>query len=163
MVSDPHTVPTLKESIKIVATNRQAGFRYELLDKYEAGMVLLGSEVKSLRDGNANIGDAYVAHTRSGELTLFNSHISPYAPANRLNHEPLRPRKLLLHAHELERLIGKLKERGLTLVPTKIYFKNGRAKVEIALARGKKTIDRREDIKKKTQKREMDRAIRSKK
>lgn len=145
--------------IKIIATNRQAGFRYELLDKYEAGMVLLGSEVKSLRDGNANIGDAYVVHTKSGALILYNSHIAPYPPANRLNHEPLRARKLLLHHHELEHLIGKLKERGLTLIPTKIYFKSGRAKIEIALARGKKTIDKREDIKKKAMKREIDRAI----
>jgi SsrA-binding protein len=148
--------------IKIVATNRQAGFRYELLDKYEAGMVLVGSEVKSLRDANANIGDAYVVHTRSGELILYNSHIAPYAPANRLNHEPLRARKLLLHHHEVEHLIGKLKERGLTLIPTKIYFKNGRAKIEICLARGKKSIDKRQDIKKKEQKREMDRAMRRK-
>ncbi len=147
-----------KEGIKIVCTNRQAGFRYELLDKYEAGMVLVGSEVKSLRDGHANIGDSYVIH-KSGALILLNSHISPYAPANRLNHDPLRQRKLLLHSHELEHLIGKMKERGLTLIPTKIYFKNGRAKIEIALARGKKTIDRREDIKKKMQKREMDRAV----
>lgn len=122
-------------------------------------MVLVGSEVKSLRNGNANIGDAYVIH-KANELTLLNSHISPYPPANRLNHEPLRPRKLLLHHHELEHLIGKMKERGLTLIPTKIYFKGGRAKIEIALARGKKTIDRREDIKKKTQQREIDRALR---
>lgn len=146
--------------IKIVCTNRQAGFRYELIEKYEAGMVLLGSEVKSLRGGHANIGDSYVIH-KSNELVLLNSHISHYAPANRMNHEPLRPRKLLLHSHELEHLIGKMKERGLTLIPTKIYFKGGRAKIEIALARGKKTIDRREDIKKKMQKREMDRAVKS--
>lgn len=148
--------------IKVVATNRQAGFRYELLDKYEAGMVLLGSEVKSLRDANVNIGDAYVVHTKSGELILYNSHIAPYAPANRLNHVPLRARKLLLHSHELEHLVGKLKERGLTLIPTQIYFKNGRAKIEICLARGKKSIDKREDIKKKEQKREIDRALRRK-
>jgi len=146
--------------IKVVCTNRQAGFRYELLDKYEAGMVLLGSEVKSLRDGNANIQDAYVMHHK-GELTLLNSHISHYPPANRMNHEPLRARKLLLHAHELEHLIGKLKERGLTLIPTQVYFKNGRAKIQICLARGKKMIDKREDIKRKTQKREIERAIRS--
>jgi SsrA-binding protein len=153
--------PKTPSGIKIVATNRQAGFRYELLDKYEAGMILLGSEVKSLRDGNANIGDSYVVHTRAGELVLFNSHISHYPPANRMNHEPLRARKLLLHAHELEHLIGKLKERGLTLIPTQIYFKNGRAKIEICLARGKKSIDKRQDIKKKEQKREMDKAIKS--
>ena len=145
--------------IKIITTNRQAGFRYELLNKYEAGMVLTGSEVKSLRDGNANLGDSYVAHTQRGDLILFKAHIAPYPPANRLNHEPLRPRKLLLHHHELEHLVGKLKERGLTLIPIKIYFKSGRAKIEIALARGKKNIDKRQDIRKKEQKREMDRAI----
>jgi SsrA-binding protein len=148
-----------KQGIKIVATNRQAGFRYELLDKYEAGMVLLGSEVKSLRDGNGNIQDSYVMH-KNDELILLNSHISHYPPANRMNHDPLRARKLLLHAHELGHLIGKLKERGLTLIPTQVYFKNGKAKIQIALARGKKSIDKREDIKKKEQKREMDRAIR---
>ncbi len=146
--------------IKITCTNRQAGFRYELLDKYEAGMVLLGSEVKSLRDGNANIQDAYVIH-KNDELILLNAHIAPYPHANRLNHEPLRARKLLLHHHELGHLIGKLKERGLTLIPTKIYFKNGRAKIEIGLARGKKTIDKREDIKRKDQKREIERALRT--
>lgn len=150
-----------KSGEKIVATNRQAGFRYELLEKYEAGMQLLGSEVKSLRDGNANLGDSYVVHHK-GELTLYHAHISPYTPANRLNHEPLRPRKLLLHFHEIEHLIGKMKERGLTIIPTKIYFKNNRAKCEIALARGKKTIDKREDLKKKAQKREMDRDFRGK-
>jgi SsrA-binding protein len=147
--------------INIVATNRQAGFRYELIETLEAGMVLLGSEVKSLRDGNANIGDAYVIH-QNNELILLHSHISPYAPANRLNHEPLRARKLLLKHHQLEHLIGKMKERGLTLIPTKIYFKNGLAKCELALARGKKTIDRRDDIKKKMQKREIERAVRRK-
>lgn len=146
-------------SIKIVTVNRQASFRYELLDKWEAGMILTGSEVKSLRDGQSNLSDSYVIH-KGTELVLLNAHIAPYPPANRLNHEPRRPRKLLLHAEELERLIGKIKERGLTIIPTKIYFKKGLAKCEIALARGKKTIDRREDIKKRMQKREMDRAVR---
>ncbi len=145
--------------IKIATTNRQAGFRYELLDKFEAGMVLTGSEVKSLRDGQANLSDGYVVH-KGNALYLLNAHIAPYPPANRFNHEPRRERKLLLHAEELEKLIGKMKERGMTLIPTKIYFKKGRAKCEIALARGKKTIDRREDIKKRMQKREIDRAIR---
>ncbi len=142
---------------KIVCTNRQAGFRYEILEKFEAGMMLQGSEVKSLRDGQANLGDGYVIHRPEG-LFLISVHISPYAPANRFNHTPLRNRKLLLHRHEMERLIGKMKERGLTLIPTKIYFKNGRAKCEIALARGKKTIDRREEIKKKSHQREIERA-----
>lgn len=147
-------------SEKIVATNRQANFRYELLDRWEAGMVLVGSEVKSLRDGHANLGDAYVIH-QDQALWLLNCHISPYPPANQFNHEPLRKRKLLLKKNELERLIGKIKEKGLTLIPTKIYFKKGLAKIEISLAKGKKTIDRREDIKKKSQKREIDRAIKN--
>lgn len=150
-----------EKSEKVIATNRQAGFRYELLEKFEAGMMLLGSEVKSLREGHCNLGDSYVIQN-SNELILLNCHISQYPPANRLNHEPLRKRKLLLHHHQLDRLIGKMKERGLTLIPTKIYFKGGLAKCEIALARGKKTIDRREDIKKKMQKRETDRVIRGK-
>lgn len=123
-------------------------------------MVLVGSEVKSLRGGNANLGDSHVTYHRN-ELILLNSHISHYAPANRLNHEPLRARKLLLHRQELEHLIGKMKERGLTLIPTRIYFKGGRAKCEIALARGKKTIDRRETIKKRMQQRETERAVRA--
>ncbi len=124
-------------------------------------MVLVGSEVKSLRDSKANIGDAYVIH-RGDELHLINAHIAPYPHANRFNHEPLRTRKLLLHRQELERLMGKMKERGLTLILTKIYFKGGRAKCEIALAKGKKTIDRREDLKKKTHQREIERALRRK-
>jgi len=151
----------MPESIKIVCTNRQANFRYELLEKYEAGMVLVGSEVKSLRDAKANIGDAYVIH-KGNELVLINAHISPYPPANRFNHEPLRARKLLLHREQLERLMGKMRERGLTLIPTKIYFKGGKAKCEIALAKGKKTIDRREELRKKTHQREIERAVRRK-
>jgi len=148
-------------SEKIVCTNRQAGFRYELIERFEAGMVLLGSEVKSLRESKANIGDAYVIH-KGDELFLINAHISPYPPANRFNHEPLRPRKLLLHRKQLEHLMGKMKERGLTLIPVKFYFKNGKAKCEIALAKGKRTIDRREDLKKKTHQREIERAVRRK-
>lgn len=124
-------------------------------------MVLAGSEVKSLRDGKANIGDGYVVH-HGNELFLLNAHISPYPPANRFNHEPVRTRKLLLHRAEMERLMGKMKERGLTLIPTKIYFKKGRAKCEIVLAKGKKTIDRREALKKKTHQREIERAVRGK-
>lgn len=144
---------------KIVCTNRQAGFRYELLEKFEAGMVLVGSEVKALREGHANINDSHIMH-RGGDLILLNAQISHYAPANQFNHEPLRQRKLLLHQYEIERLIGKMKERGLTLIPTKIYFKKGRAKCEIALAKGKKLHDRREDIKKKVHNREIERAMR---
>jgi len=149
-------------SQKIICTNRQAGFRYEILEKFEAGLMLVGSEVKSLREGHANINDSHVMH-RGNELILLNAHISHYAPANQFNHEPLRPRKLLLHQHEIERLIGKMKERGLTLIPTKFYFKKGIAKCELALAKGKKLHDRREDIKKKVQNREIERAVRGRK
>ena len=143
-----------------VATNRQASFRYHLLDKWEAGLVLTGTEVKSLREGKAQIKDGYAA-LRDGEVWLYNVHIPPYAPASRENHEPERPRKLLMHKREIERLVGKTREKGLTLVPTRIYFKGGRAKVEIALARGKDVGDKRQSIKEREMKREMDRAMRS--
>jgi SsrA-binding protein len=143
-----------------VATNRQARFRYHLLDRWEAGLVLTGSEVKSLRAGKAQIKDGY-ATVRDGEVWLHNVHIPPYGPASRANHEPERSRKLLLHKREIERLIGKTRERGLTLVPTRIYFTNGRAKVEIALARGKDVVDKRRTIKERELRREMDRAARA--
>src|SRR4051812_49526412 len=119
-----------------VATNRQAGFRYEFLDKVEAGIQLQGTEVKSVREGGVQLKDAF-ATVRDGEVWLHNMHIAPYAPASRENHEPERERKLLLHKGEIERLIGRTAEKGLTLIPTRLYWKNGRAKVEIALARGK--------------------------
>ena len=115
-----------------IATNRQASYRYNLMDKWEAGMVLTGTEVKSLRDGKAVLKDGYAA-VHNGEVWLHNVHIPPYAPATRENHEPERPRKLLMHRREIERLIGKTKEKGLTLVPTRLYFKGRHAKVEIAL------------------------------
>jgi len=142
-----------------VATNRQAAYRYHLLDRFEAGMVLTGTEVKSLRDGKAQIKDGY-AHLRDGELWLHNVHIPPYAPAARDNHEPERTRKLLLHRKELEKLLGVTKERGLTLVPLRIYFSGTRAKVEIAVARGKDQFDKRETIKKRENERDMQRALR---
>jgi SsrA-binding protein len=142
-----------------VATNRQASHRYELLDKLECGIVLQGTEVKSLRSGKAQIKDGY-ASIRDGELWLHNVHIPPYAPASRENHEPERPRKLLLHRYELERLAGKTQERGLTLVPTRLYFSGPRAKVEIALARGKDRFDKRESIKARETARDMQRALR---
>jgi len=145
------------DAIKIVVTNRKASFNYLLLERYEAGMILAGSEVKSLREGGANLTDAY-AMIKGGELWLINSHISPYEPAHALGHKPKRDRKLLLHKKELLKIEIKLKERGQTLVPTKIYFKNGRAKVEIALAKGKKSFDKREDIKKRELNRELARS-----
>src|SRR5215203_5160205 len=142
-----------------VATNRQARHRYHLLDTWEAGVVLTGTEVKSLRGGKAQLKDGYAA-VRDGEVWLHNVHIPPYGPATRENHEPERPRKLLMHKREIERLIGKTREKGLTLVPTRLYFRDGRAKVEIALARGKDVGDKRQTIKEREMKREMERAIR---
>ena len=142
-----------------VATNRQASHRYLLLEKWECGLVLTGTEVKALRDGKAQIKDGY-ASVRDGEVWLHNVHIPPYGPASRENHEPERSRKLLMHRREIERLIGKTREKGLTLVPTRIYFRDGRAKVEIALAKGKDVGDKRQAIKEREMKREMERAIR---
>jgi len=140
-----------------VATNRQAGYRYNLLDKLEAGIVLQGSEVKSMRDGGVQMKDAY-AEVRDGEVWLYNMHIAPYAPA-RDNHDPERPRKLLLHRREIERLIGQTAEKGQTLVPTRIYFKGSRAKVELALGKGKDRYDKRRAIKDRDVKREIQREL----
>ena len=142
-----------------VATNRQASHRYALLEKWEAGLVLQGTEVKALRDGKAQIKDGY-ASVRDGEVWLHNVHIPPYGPAARENHEPERPRKLLMHRREIDRMIGKTREKGHTLVPTRIYFRDGRAKAEIALARGKDVGDKRQSIKEREMKREMERAVR---
>ncbi len=142
-----------------VATNRQASHRFNLLDRVECGIVLTGTEVKSLRDGKAQLKDGY-AGVRDGEVWLYNVHIPPYGPAARDNHDPERPRKLLLHRREIERLIGKTRERGLTLVPTRLYFSGGRAKVEIALARGKDVGDKRQAIKERELRREMERSLR---
>lgn len=142
-----------------VASNRQASYRYELLDRLECGMALAGTEVKALREGGVQLKDGYAAIT-DGELWLHNVHISPYGPAARENHEPERARKLLAHRREIERLLGRVQERGLTLVPTRIYFRDGRAKVEIALARGKDRFDKRESIKAREQRRDVERALR---
>ena len=141
-----------------VATNRQASYRYNLLEKWEAGLVLEGSEVKSMREGAVQLKDAS-ASVRDGEVWLQNRHIAPYGPASRENHEPERPRKLLLHRKEIERLIGKTSEKGLTLVPTRVYFKGPNAKVEIALAKGKDLHDKRRALKSREQKREIERAL----
>jgi SsrA-binding protein len=142
-----------------VATNRKASHRYELVERFEAGIELLGSEVKSLRDGKSQIGDAYAA-IEDGEVWLRNAHIPPYAPASSENHDPERPRKLLLHRYEIERLIGRMNRKGLTMVPTRIYFKGTRAKVEIALARGKDHRDRRREIRDRDVQREVEREVR---
>jgi SsrA-binding protein len=141
-----------------VATNRQAAYRYHLIDRWEAGIQLQGSEVKSLRAGQVQLKDGYAA-LEKGEVWLHNVHIAPYEPASRENHEAERPRKLLLHRREIEKLIGSTAEKGLTLVPTRMYFKGPRAKVEIALARGKDVGDKRRAMKDKDQKREIERAL----
>jgi SsrA-binding protein len=142
-----------------VARNKQASYRYQLLERWEAGLVLTGTEVKSLRGGKAQLKDGY-ASVRDGEVWLHNVHIPPYAPATRDNHEPERDRKLLMHRAEIDRLIGKTREKGLTIVPTRLYFKGSHAKVEIALARGKDVGDKRQSIKEREMKREMERAVR---
>jgi SsrA-binding protein len=142
-----------------VATNRRARHRFELLERFECGIELLGTEVKSLRDGKAQLADAY-ATIEDGEVWLRGLHIPPYSPAAGENHDPDRPRRLLLHRYEIERLIGRVQRRGLTLVPTRVYFKGSRAKVELALARGKEQRDRRREIRDRDVRREVERDFR---
>ena len=139
-----------------VATNRKAYHDYHIQETYEAGISLLGTEVKSLREGRANLKDSY-AIIKDGELFLFNCHISPYSHGNIQNHDPLRTRKLLLHKKEISKLWGKISQQGLTLIPLKIYFKGGKAKVAIGLAKGKKQYEKRESIKEREAKREIER------
>ncbi|MBX3026241.1 SsrA-binding protein SmpB [bacterium] len=141
-----------------IAVNRRARHEFLIEETVEAGVALMGSEVKALREGKANLKDSF-ARVENGEVWLWNAHISPYGPASQFGHEPTRTRKLLLHRGEIERLHGKVKERGLTLVPLRLYFKNGRAKVELALGRGKKQHDKREAIRDREQRREIDRAL----
>jgi SsrA-binding protein len=144
---------------KVVATNRKARHDYEIVDTFECGIVLRGSEVKSLRDAQVQLKDAY-ADIRDGEVWLERAHIAPYSFAVAGGHDPERPRKLLLHRREIDRLLIKVNEVGLTLVPLQIYFKEGKAKVEIALAKGRRTYDKRQKIRERMEKREMDRARR---
>ena len=141
-----------------IAVNRRARHEFLIEETLEAGIVLVGSEIKALREGKANLKDSY-GRIEGDEVWLWNAHISPYAPASQFGHEPTRTRKLLLHREEIARLTGKVKERGLTLVPLRLYFKNGRAKVELALARGKKQHDKRDAIREREVRREMDRAM----
>jgi SsrA-binding protein len=141
-----------------IATNRTARFKFHLLETFEAGIALQGSEVKSAREGKVNLKDSY-AVVRDGEVWLHNCHIAPYTPAASAGHEPERPRKLLLHRREIERLIGKTQEKGLTLVPVRMYFSGSNAKIELALARGKEHRDKREVIREREQKREMEREL----
>lgn len=144
---------------KIIATNRRARFEYEVLERFEAGIALVGPEVKSLRAGKANLVDSY-AVVRRGEVYLLNLHISPYAQASRENPDPRRERKLLLHRREIQRLAAKVAERGFTLVPLVLYWKGGRAKVELGLVRGKRMHDKRETIRRRETERELARAAR---
>jgi SsrA-binding protein len=147
-------------SEKLIAENRRARHEYHLLDRYEAGIALTGTEVKSLRQGGASLQQAY-ADVREGEAWLIGAHIAEYGQGNIHNHEPDRDRKLLLHRKEIESLYGKVRERGLTLVPTRLYFKDGKVKVEVALARGKERRDKRRDIAKRDAERQMERALKS--
>ena len=144
---------------KLVASNRRAHHDFDILETHEAGLVLQGTEVKSLRDSRADLKESY-ARIEGNEAWLLGLHISPYAQGNRANHDPLRPRKLLLHRGEINRLLGKIMEKGLTLVPLRLYFKQGRAKVELGLARGRKTLDKRQAIREREERREVARAIR---
>ena len=152
--------PEDKETVESIARNRRARYDYEILDTWEAGLVLQGTEVKSLRAGQANLNDAF-GIVRAGEVFLINLHIAPYSHGGRDNHEPTRTRKLLMHGREIRRLIGDVERKGLTLVPLELYFREGRAKVRMALARGKQAHDRREDIKKRDADRELARTFRA--
>ena len=141
---------------KLICQNKKAFHNYFIEETYQAGISLLGSEVKSLREGKVNLGDSHGDIKRS-EVFLVDAHINPYPQANRLNHDPLRTRKLLLHKREIKRLIGKVEQRGYTLIPLKLYFVNGKVKVDLGLAKGKKLYDKRETLKKKMMEREMER------
>jgi SsrA-binding protein len=144
--------------IKIVATNRKASHEYFLLEEFEAGMVLTGSEIKSIRAGRISLAEAYV-RVEKGEAWLVDAHVAPYEQAHRLNHDPLRPRKLLLHRKEIDALEMDVRQKGVTVIPLRVYLKDGRAKVAIAVAKGKKLYDKREAIAKRDAKREMERSL----
>lgn len=150
-------MPQTDTSRQSIVRNRKARHEFHVLDTWEAGIVLQGTEVKSLRQGRANLQDSF-ARLDNGELWLYNLHISPYDPGNRYNHDPLRPRKLLLHRRELRKLIGQVEQKGLTLVPLELYFSKGIAKVSLALVRGKKLHDKRDDLKRRDAERDIERA-----
>ena len=153
---------TKKETgVKILGQNKQARLHYEISETYEAGIALVGTEVKALREGKCNLTDSY-AVINEGEAFLHDMHISPYSHGNIMNHDPLRVRKLLLHRRELKRLYGKTREKGLTLIPLRIYFKSGKIKVELGVGRGRRLHDKRQELKRRTDKREMERAFRYK-
>jgi SsrA-binding protein len=145
------------EHFKIIAENRKARYDYFIIDQYEAGITLKGTEVKSLRTGRANIKDSY-ARIKDGEVFVYQMHISPYPFAYYDNHEPLRPRKLLLHKNEIKKIYSKVNEKGMSLIPLRLYFKNGKAKLVIAVVKGKRKFDKRESIRQRDEKRDLDRA-----
>lgn len=148
-----------KRQEQVIATNRKALRDYQILDKIEAGIVLVGTEVKSIREGRVNLRDSF-SRIREGEMYLYNMHIGPYSQAaSKFSHDPRRTRKLLLHRREIDRLIGKVSEKGLTLIPLRLYFRRGKAKVELALAKGKKLYDKREEIKARQHQREIASAL----
>ena len=148
-----------QQGIKIAAENRKARHDYSIHETFEAGIELVGTEVKALRAGKANLKDAYAQETKTAQVYVYNLHISPYEQGNQFNHEPLRPRRLLLHRAEIRRLIGKVKEKGYALIPLKLYFTHGLVKMELALATGKKLYDKRQTMAEKDAKREMDRTL----
>jgi len=157
-VASPAKKKAEKAGEQVVAQNRAASYHYHLLERYEAGMVLHGTEVKALREGKANIRDAYV-EVKAGGAWLQNAHIAQYLPGGPWNHEPLGPRKLLLHRNELRKLAGRTQVKGLTVIPLRIYFRNGIAKCEIALAKGKKEYDRRQDARDREARREAEESM----
>jgi SsrA-binding protein len=150
-----------RDSIKIIATNRRAHHDYHILEVMEAGLVLTGTEVKSLRAGKASLADSYVGFER-GEAYVYNLFINPYEKGNRYNHPEKRPRKLLLHRREIDRLVGLVSQKGFTVIPLKLYFRGSHAKLEIALAKGKKAYDKRQDVKEREVMREIDRTLKEK-
>ena len=149
----------MTEEFKVVATNRKASFEYFLLEKFEAGLSLQGSEIKSIRAGQMSLVESYI-DIEGGQAWLRGAHIAPYEQANRFNHDPMRARRLLLHKKQIRQLFNSVKQKGMTIVPTRVYLKEGRAKIEIALARGKKNYDKRNEIAKRDQQRDADRASR---
>jgi SsrA-binding protein len=150
-----------ESGIKVVYNNKRANFDYELLERFEAGLVLTGTEIKSIRDHKVSLQQSFV-QPRDDELWLLDANISPYEHGNRQNHEPTRPRKLLLHRREIDRILTGLSQKGLTVVPTRLYLKGGRAKIEVALARGKRKFDKRSDIARRDADRQVERALREK-
>jgi SsrA-binding protein len=153
-----HPEPKVRSGDRVVAKNRKARHEFHVLQTWEAGLVLQGTEVKSLRDGKANLADAY-ARMDGGELWLYNMHVSPYEAGNRFNHDPLRRRKLLMHRNELRRLVGEVEQKGLTLVPLDVHFSGGIAKVDLALVRGKKLHDKRDTLRERAVARDMERGF----